>query len=151
MPVVHFEELLCKEAMLLSKHSSDEDISSEDLVSIRCIKISFACLIRSHHCARWCLIKLQPSLSFSFKSEGTKFCSICKRDCYVSRINCSCHTDPICLFHGIEYTWVSHYFFVCQGVHRKPLYILSTLQVANFGLCHRCWGIQMWMSEQLCS
>ncbi|WOG86542.1 hypothetical protein DCAR_0205753 [Daucus carota subsp. sativus] len=32
MPVVHFEELLCKEAMLLSKHSSDQDISSEDLV-----------------------------------------------------------------------------------------------------------------------
>ncbi|KAL8146576.1 hypothetical protein AgCh_004341 [Apium graveolens] len=102
MPVVHFEELLCKEAMLLSKHSSDEDISSEDLVSIRCIKISFACLIRSHHCARWCLIKLQPSLSFSFKSEGTKICSICKRDCYVSRIKCSCHNDPICLFHDVE-------------------------------------------------
>ena len=32
MPVVHFEELLCKAAMLLSKHSSDQDISSEDLV-----------------------------------------------------------------------------------------------------------------------
>ncbi|KAK1398236.1 Lysine-specific demethylase REF6 [Heracleum sosnowskyi] len=102
MPVVPFEELLCKEAMLLSKHPSDEDISSEDLVSIRCIKISFACLIRLHHYKRWCLIKLKPSLGFSFKSEGTKFCSICKRDCYVSHIKCSCHYDPICLFHDVE-------------------------------------------------
>ncbi|WOH02007.1 hypothetical protein DCAR_0521394 [Daucus carota subsp. sativus] len=102
MPVVHFEELLCKEAMLLSNHSSDEDISSEDLVSVRCIKISFACLIRLHHRARWCLSKLQPSLSFSFNSKGTKFCSICKRDCYVSHTVCSCHTDPVCLFHDAE-------------------------------------------------
>ncbi|KAK2972866.1 hypothetical protein RJ640_028394 [Escallonia rubra] len=101
MPIIPYEELLCREAISLSKSSSSDNFSKDSLPS-RCVKISFACLIRLHHCVRWLLKRLQASLSLSPNSQGTIFCSLCKRDCYVAHIKCNCQTDPICLFHGTE-------------------------------------------------
>ncbi|KAA8533469.1 hypothetical protein F0562_031097 [Nyssa sinensis] len=102
MPIVPYEELLCKEAMLLSNSSSHEDYSFSDSVSF-CVKVSFASLIRLRHCARWCLRRLGASLNVTPDSEGTIFCSLCKRDCYVAHIMCNCCIIPICLFHDIEF------------------------------------------------
>ncbi|GFZ15963.1 transcription factor jumonji (jmj) family protein [Actinidia rufa] len=96
MPIVPYEELLCKEAMLLSKSSNQEDNSVVD------VKVSFACLMRLHHCARWVLKRLMATLSISLNSQGTNFCSLCKRECYVAHITCNCYSDPICLFHEME-------------------------------------------------
>ncbi|PSS04562.1 Lysine-specific demethylase [Actinidia chinensis var. chinensis] len=99
MPIVPYEELLCKEAMLLSKSSNQEDNSMVD------VKVSFACLMRLHHCARWVLKRLMATLSISPNSQGTNFCSLCKRECYVAHITCNCYSDPICLFHEMECNW----------------------------------------------
>ncbi|GLT80598.1 hypothetical protein SLA2020_520290 [Shorea laevis] len=82
VPLLPHEELLCKEAMLLysSVELGDLDCSSADLVSHLCVKLSFVKLMRFLHWAR----------------------CICKRDCYVAFINCSCNLHPVCLRHDIK-------------------------------------------------
>ncbi|XP_027160736.1 lysine-specific demethylase JMJ706-like [Coffea eugenioides] len=97
MPVIPYEELLCKEAMLVSEYEIKENA---DLVPLRCLKISFACLLRLHQYARWSIKKSRPSVNIHPKSQGTIFCIICRRECYLGHLMCNCYTDPICLFHG---------------------------------------------------
>ena len=121
MPIVPCEELLCKEAMFLSKSSNLEDNSLVD------VKVSFACLMRLHHCARWVLKRLRATLSISPNSQGTNFCSLCKRECYVAHITCNYYSDPICLFHGITYLFVA-------GL----LYLLLQMNLTLL-LCHYIW------------
>ncbi|XP_057972811.1 lysine-specific demethylase JMJ13-like [Malania oleifera] len=101
VPVLPYEELLCKEAMLLDKFSKHEvlDQSTTELASYHSIKDSFIHLIRSHHHARQSLIDSRDFLSVSAYSQGTILCSLCKRDCFVAHINCSCNFHPACLFH----------------------------------------------------
>ncbi|KAB1222263.1 Lysine-specific demethylase 5B [Morella rubra] len=103
VPLLPHEELLCKEAMLLymSLELEDLDYSSADLVSHRCIKISFVNLIRFQHCARWLLMKSRACTGVSSISHDTIVCSICKRDCYVAYINCNCYMHPVCLRHDM--------------------------------------------------
>lgn len=102
MPLLPHEELLCKEAMLLytSIELEDSAYSFADLVSHRCIKTSFVKLMRFQHRARWFLMKSGMCNSISSYSHGTILCSLCKRDCYVAYINCSCYLHPVCLRHG---------------------------------------------------
>ncbi|KAL3837958.1 hypothetical protein ACJIZ3_022549 [Penstemon smallii] len=91
MPIIPFEELLCKEAKLLSNSSNHN------------LKVSFAFLMRLHHVARWFLKKFRKSVkSISVESQETIFCFICKRECYVAYVVCKCNRDPICLFHERE-------------------------------------------------
>lgn len=102
-PLLPQEELLCKEAMLIfervSSPSTDLQHLSTDATE-RCIMVSFAQLMRFQHRARWLLMKSKACVSFSPTSEGA-LCSICKRDCYVAYIKCSCYRQTICLRHGI--------------------------------------------------
>ncbi|OVA02874.1 JmjC domain [Macleaya cordata] len=105
VPLLPHEELLCKEAMLLSR-SFVTDLQhrecSSNLDSNRCLKVSFVHLMRFQHRARWSLMKLKACSIVSPKSGGTVLCSICKRDCYVASIKCNCYVQPICLLHGNE-------------------------------------------------
>ncbi|XP_040989654.1 lysine-specific demethylase JMJ706-like [Juglans microcarpa x Juglans regia] len=103
VPLLPHEELVCKEAMLLSLSLELEDLdySAADLASHRCIKISFVNLMRFQHCARWVLMKSKACNGVSLISHETIVCSICKRDCYVAYINCSCYMHPVCLRHDI--------------------------------------------------
>ncbi|GAV73199.1 JmjC domain-containing protein/JmjN domain-containing protein/zf-C5HC2 domain-containing protein [Cephalotus follicularis] len=103
VPLLPHEELLCKEAMLLhmSLGLEDSDYSPADLVSHRCIKISFVKLIRFLHCARWSMMKSR-TCSGVFPSSCGILCSLCKRDCYIAYLSCSCYMHPVCLRHGIE-------------------------------------------------
>lgn len=118
VPLLPHEELLCKEAMLifkkLSSPSTDVGQLSTD-VTERCIMISFAQLMRFQHRARWLLMKSKVCTNFSPTSEGTTLCSLCKRDCYVAYIKCSCYMQTICLRHG---TCIWHCFTVTLFVHR---------------------------------
>lgn len=104
VPLLPHEELLCKEAMLLSSVSEHEDhlCSPEDAISQRSIKISFANLMRFQHRARWSLMKLKRSWNAPINSHGTVLCSLCKRDCYVAHIRCDCYLYPVCLRHEKE-------------------------------------------------
>ncbi|GKU95806.1 hypothetical protein SLEP1_g9123 [Rubroshorea leprosula] len=104
VPLIPHEELLCKEAMLLysSIELGDLDCSSADLVSHLCVKLSFVKLMRFLHWARWSIIKSRACTGISLNCYGTIVCSMCKRDCYVAFINCSCNLHPVCLRHDIK-------------------------------------------------
>ncbi|XP_075641806.1 lysine-specific demethylase JMJ13 isoform X1 [Castanea sativa] len=104
VPLLPHEELLCKEAMIVSMSLEVEDLdySSADLVSHRWMKICFVNLMRFQHCARWSLMKSRACIGLSSFSHETILCSICKRDCYVAYISCSCYMHPVCLRHDIE-------------------------------------------------
>ncbi|KAL4570455.1 hypothetical protein LXL04_026108 [Taraxacum kok-saghyz] len=95
-PLLPHEELLCKEAINISSSSST---NHEDLASQLGVKASFVNLIRFQHHARWCLTKSRDCTGISQHSHGTILCSVCKRDCYVAYINCSCYLHPVCLRH----------------------------------------------------
>ncbi|XP_042025894.1 lysine-specific demethylase JMJ706-like [Salvia splendens] len=102
MPLLPYEELLCKEAMLLRYARPEFDESEHihgDLLSQRSIKVSFVNLIRLQHYARWCLMKSRACTAISSFSHGTILCSQCKRDCYVAYLNCQCYSHPVCLHH----------------------------------------------------
>ncbi|XP_038905001.1 lysine-specific demethylase JMJ706 isoform X3 [Benincasa hispida] len=104
MPLIPHEELLCKEAMLLYTNSELEDPhrASAELASHYCIKTSFVSMIRFQHRARWSLMKSRTCIGVSPNFHGTILCSLCKCDCYISYINCSCYGHPVCLRHDIK-------------------------------------------------
>ncbi|XP_009588691.1 lysine-specific demethylase JMJ13-like isoform X2 [Nicotiana tomentosiformis] len=101
VPLLPHEELLCKEAMLVctSLELEDPDYSSADLITHHSIKVSFLNLMRFQHCARWCFTRLIAFSGISLFAHGTILCSICKRDCYVAYLNCSCYAHAVCLRH----------------------------------------------------
>lgn len=101
-PLLSHEELLCKEAMLLSKNLKLEDsgCSSQDLKCHRSIKVSFVNLMRFHHRARWALMRSKACSGISSVSHGTNLCCICKRDCYIAYARCDCYWHTVCLRHG---------------------------------------------------
>lgn len=103
MPLLPHEELLCKEAMILYRDVDygDPEYRSADFISHQTIKASFSKLMRFQHYSRWCLMKSQACNGVSSFSHGTILCSICKRDCYVAYISCSCYAHPMCLRHGM--------------------------------------------------
>ncbi|GLT58549.1 hypothetical protein SLA2020_314340 [Shorea laevis] len=104
VPLLPHEELLCKEAMILytSLGLEDLDYSSADMVSHHYTKLSFVKLMRFLHRARWSMMKSRACSGLFPNSYGTIVCSLCKRDCYVAFINCSCYSHPVCLRHDIK-------------------------------------------------
>ncbi|CAI9274781.1 unnamed protein product [Lactuca saligna] len=90
--------------MLISSSSSSSSsaMSHEDLASQLSVKASFVNLISFQHRARWCLSKSRDCMGISQHSHGTILCSVCKRDCYVAYINCSCYLHPVCLRHEFK-------------------------------------------------
>ncbi|KAJ8537019.1 hypothetical protein K7X08_035420 [Anisodus acutangulus] len=58
MPIIPYEELLCAEAMSLSKSLANRPYGTADLNDIRCVMTSFSCLLRSYHRAR-CLFVIE--------------------------------------------------------------------------------------------
>ncbi|GMJ16047.1 JUMONJI 13 [Hibiscus trionum] len=104
VPLLPHEELLCKEAMLLSTSLELEDLDfpPADLASHHSIKVSFVKLIRFLHRARWSIMKSRACNSVSPNYYRTIVCTLCKRDCYVAFVNCSCYSHPVCLRHDVK-------------------------------------------------
>ncbi|XP_019162632.1 PREDICTED: lysine-specific demethylase JMJ706-like [Ipomoea nil] len=100
-PLLPHEELLCKEAMLLSENLKLEDAgcSSEYLKSQHSIKVSFVNLMRFHHRARWALMRSKACSEISLVSHVNILCSICQRDCYIAYVSCGCYWHTVCLRH----------------------------------------------------
>ncbi|PON91244.1 JmjC- JMjN-domain containing protein [Trema orientale] len=104
VPIIPYEELVCKEAMVLyslSLKHEDLDCSAADSVTNFWIKLLFVRLVRSYEQA---LLRLSstPTRSFSVgpMSQETIICSRCKRNCYLAYLMCnSCCSDLICLDH----------------------------------------------------
>ncbi|KAL8210019.1 hypothetical protein R6Q57_006751 [Mikania cordata] len=101
-PLLPHEELLCKESMILHSNVEYEDQSCVDMISHRNIKAAFVNLIRFQHRIRWCLMKSREYMGATTHDHGTILCSVCKRDCYVTYINCNCYIHPICLRHEFK-------------------------------------------------
>ncbi|KAL8196327.1 hypothetical protein R6Q57_025327 [Mikania cordata] len=101
-PLLPYEELLCKESMILHSSMEYNDQTCEDGISHGHVKAAFVNLIHFHHRIRWCLMKLREYMGASTHSHGTILCSVCKRDCYVAYINCSCYLHLVCLRHDFK-------------------------------------------------
>ncbi|KAJ0252746.1 Uncharacterized protein HA466_0118930 [Hirschfeldia incana] len=104
LPLLPHEELICKEAMLLSSCPKPEnlDFTQAELSGQRSIKTAFVHLIRFLHLARWSLMKSGLCTGLVSNTYGTIVCSLCKRDCYLAFINCHCYSHPVCLRHDVK-------------------------------------------------
>lgn len=98
MVILPYEELLCKEAMILSKSS---DHPSYHLPSQTCVKTFFVRRIKFLNNALWNLKKnLNASFKYSPKFQGTIVCQLCKRDSYLAFLECDACFHHSCIFHG---------------------------------------------------
>ncbi|TKY69083.1 Lysine-specific demethylase JMJ706 [Spatholobus suberectus] len=103
MPLIPYEELLCKEAMLVYKSSRVRNSKNkpEITASYQAIVLSFLHLMQSYKTS---LLRLNSSrkLSSSSNTSGSPLCRLCHRDCYVAYLLCkNCNSHPVCLFHDI--------------------------------------------------
>jgi C5HC2 zinc finger len=100
VPLLPHEELLCREASLLSeKKTTGLDISVE-LHSQLCVKTSFVNLMRSMGSTFLFLNKMGAQVCQQFGGNLIVLCDLCRRDCYVAYVTCNCKLEPICLLHG---------------------------------------------------
>ncbi|KAK7310245.1 hypothetical protein RJT34_07640 [Clitoria ternatea] len=102
-PLIPYEELLCKETMLVLKSSRARSSKNklEDTASYQPIVLSFLHLLQFY---KTFLLQLNSSrkLLSSSNISGSQICSLCHRDCYVAYLQCKdCYSHPICLFHDI--------------------------------------------------
>ncbi|KAK6926170.1 Zinc finger, C5HC2-type [Dillenia turbinata] len=118
VPIIPYEELLCREALFLSRLAEHERHTHADWDSHRCVKLCFVRLIHSHHRARCALLKPSVVQVFTTNSQRTTFCCLCNRDCYVAYLKCNCFPLPTCLFH--EDLWSS-----CPCGSNRLLYVMK--------------------------
>ncbi|XP_012704579.1 lysine-specific demethylase JMJ706 isoform X2 [Setaria italica] len=106
IPVLPYEELLCKETALVADEfpmSDHQDITlTGDAHTQSCMKAPFVQLMRFQHRVRWLLVKMGARTHYKADIDATVLCGICKRDCYVAHIMCNCRADAICLCHEDE-------------------------------------------------
>ncbi|CAN6253670.1 unnamed protein product [Urochloa humidicola] len=100
IPVLPYEELLCKETTLVANESPMSD--REDIIFQSCMKAPFVQLMRFQHRVRWSLVKMGARTHYKAEIDATVLCGICRRDCYVAHIMCNCRADAICLCHEEE-------------------------------------------------
>ncbi|KAJ4802756.1 Transcription factor jumonji (jmj) family protein / zinc finger (C5HC2 type) family protein [Rhynchospora pubera] len=98
IPLLPHEELLCREASLLSKRTAGLH-TSEELLSQRCVKTSFVELMRSLKNARSLLNTMGVQACHNSDVNLVVLCGLCRRDCYVAHVRCDCNLEPICLRH----------------------------------------------------
>ncbi|MED6194978.1 hypothetical protein PIB30_033702 [Stylosanthes scabra] len=103
LPIIPFEELLCREAMEFYKSSKVRGSmsKSDDLQSYLATVLSFVHLMQFYDKA---LSRLNGSRECSISSNtvGSLICRDCHRDCYVAYLMCKhCNSLPICLYHDI--------------------------------------------------
>ncbi|KAL6634954.1 hypothetical protein ACP70R_027625 [Stipagrostis hirtigluma subsp. patula] len=106
IPVLPYEELLCKEMALAAdafSMSDNKDVTlTGDIHMKSCMKAPFVQLMRFQHRVRWSLAKMGARTHYKADINATVLCSICRRDCYVAHIMCNCRVDAICLCHEEE-------------------------------------------------
>ncbi|PWZ22140.1 Lysine-specific demethylase JMJ706 [Zea mays] len=106
IPVLPYEELLCKEATFCANEFSLFEHGNVTLTGGTHIqsymKGPFVQLMRFQHRVRWLLVKMGARTCYKADIDATVLCGICKRDCYVAHIMCNCRADAICLCHEEE-------------------------------------------------
>ncbi|KAE8684702.1 hypothetical protein F3Y22_tig00111105pilonHSYRG00273 [Hibiscus syriacus] len=85
MPILPYEELLCKEAIILSESSNHHRCAfKEKSGSQSCVRRSFVRHIESLKGALRYLHDSMPWITYSSVSQGTIVCQLCKRDCHLT-------------------------------------------------------------------
>ncbi|XP_066332293.1 lysine-specific demethylase JMJ706-like isoform X1 [Miscanthus floridulus] len=106
IPVLPYEELLCKETTFFTNEFSMSDHGDVALTGDTHIQSSmkapFVQLMRFQHRVRWSLAKMGARTRYKADIDATVLCGICKRDCYIAHIMCNCRADAICLCHEEE-------------------------------------------------
>ena len=117
LPVIPFEELLCKEAMQVYKSSKVRGSKNKpkDLASYHATMLSFVHLMQFY---KKTLLRLNGSRECSVSSNavGSLICRDCHRDCYVAYMMCKhCYSLPICLYHGKKalHLYLENFYFNC--------------------------------------
>ncbi|ESW19401.1 hypothetical protein PHAVU_006G121800 [Phaseolus vulgaris] len=103
MPLIPYEEILCKEAMFVYKSSRVRSSKNkpEDKASYNAIVQPFLHLMQ-FYMTYLLQQKSSRNLQRSSNTSGLVICRICHRDCYVAYLLCKyCFSHPICLFHDI--------------------------------------------------
>jgi len=114
LPIIPYEELVCKEAMLIYKSSKVRSYESipEDMATYRAIVQSFWHLMQFYKTSLERLNNSRKSSRSSNTSLGSVTCSLCHKDCYVAYLLCKkCYSYPICLFHGNTSLFYLRIFF----------------------------------------
>eukprot|EP00250_Pteridium_aquilinum_P000026 c10040_g1_i1 orf=2-2707(-) len=94
VPLLPHEELLCKEAAILSRtRHKDSPCGPQD-----CVKVGFVDLMRSHLQVRSSL--MQKGAKFTSSTFSNQYCGLCKHICYVAYTTCKCFPEPTCFNHG---------------------------------------------------
>lgn len=99
LPMIPYEELLCKEAMQIHKSLKvrSSKNKSKDIASYSATVLTFVHLMQFYKKA---LLRLKgsPECSISSNTISTLICCHCLRDCYVAYMLCKhCYSYPICL------------------------------------------------------
>lgn len=95
VPIIHLEQLLCKQAMHLY-------LNTKEVAEDKCTKPCFVRLVKYYEQA---LQRLSCEIKKASSSvvEGRVICWVCNRDCYIAYMSCQgCHAYAICLNHGTE-------------------------------------------------
>ncbi|XP_014490893.1 lysine-specific demethylase JMJ706-like [Vigna radiata var. radiata] len=154
MPLIPYEELLCKEAMLVYKSSSRVRSSKnkpEDTAPYKAIVQPFLHLMQFYMTS---LLRLKSSRNLQSYSNtsGLLICRICHRDCYVAYLLCKyCFSHPICLFHEIApHTCICGRFYsvyirndileleeAAKSFQQKKVCCTETFSVSSLFSCNR--------------
>lgn len=106
IPVLPYEELLCKEITFVADGFAMSDLKDTALTGDthmhNCMMVPFVQLMRLQHRARWLLVQMGARTHYKADIGATVLCGICKHDCYVAHIMCNCRSDAICLRHEEE-------------------------------------------------
>ena len=121
IPVLPYEELLCKETTFFTNEFSMSDHGDVALTGDTHIQSSmkapFVQLMRFQHRVRWSLAKMGAHTRYKADIDATVLCGICKRDCYIAHIMCNCRADAICLCHGkvvLHLLQITDICFICD-------------------------------------
>ncbi|KAJ4845757.1 hypothetical protein Tsubulata_047053 [Turnera subulata] len=130
-PIIPHEEILCREAHCVSKNWDLEEQSLSGELGDS-MKITFVQHMHSLNDALRRLKNnvgdLEPSKKLLPDSHGTTICSTCKRDCYLTFLECNCCYILLCLHHDIK-------SLVCSCGGKRILHaredLLQTKQIAE--------------------
>ncbi|KAE8713321.1 putative Zinc knuckle family protein [Hibiscus syriacus] len=105
MAILPYEELLCKEAIILSESSNHRCLDHPAFVepsSQSSVRRSFVRHIESLNTALRHLHDSMPRITYSSVSQGTIICQLCKRDCYLTFLECDKCFHHTCVFHAVD-------------------------------------------------
>lgn len=124
IPLLPHEELLCKEAMIVSQMGRSS-IDAPHCKQQNFVKVAFVTLMRSQLQAHAFL--KQRGAKITTSNVSYILCGLCKHTCYIAYTICNCYPEPICVNHGniFDNTYFPRVSRVCA---RRVIVLVFCLQ-----------------------